>query len=45
MEDIQIDLHEKLLKIVEETDPIEMAQILQDIGYTPMLFSNIILQN
>ena len=38
VEDIQIDLHEKLLKIVGETDPIEMAQILQDIGYTPVLF-------
>ena len=36
VEDIQIDLNEKLLKIVGETDPIEMAQILQDIGYTPV---------
>ena len=35
---IQIDLNEKLLKIVGETNPIEMAQILQDIGYTPVLF-------
>ena len=35
---IQIDLNEKLLKIVRETDPIEMAQILQDIGYTSVLF-------
>ena len=39
LEDIQIDLNEKLLKIVGETDPIEMTQILQDIGYTPALFS------
>ena len=31
-------LSEKLLKIVGETDPLEMAQILQDIGYTPVLF-------
>ena len=38
VEDIQIDLNEKLLKIVGETYPIEMAQIFQDIGYTPMLF-------
>ena len=38
MEDIQIDLNEKLLKIVGEADPIEMAQILQDIGYTSVLF-------
>ena len=38
VEDIQIDLNEKLLKIVRETDPIEMAQILQDIGYTSVLF-------
>ena len=28
VEDIQIDLNEKLLKIVGETDPIKMAQIL-----------------
>ena len=38
VEDIQIDLNEKLLKIVGEADPIEIAQILQDIGYTPVLF-------
>ena len=38
MEDIQIDFNEKLLKIVGNTDPIEMGQILQDIGYTPVLF-------
>ena len=38
VEDIQIDLNEKLLKIVGETDPIEMAQILQDIRYTPVIF-------
>ena len=37
VKDIQIDLNEKLLKIVGETDPIETAQILQDIGYTPVL--------
>ena len=37
-EDIQIDLNEKLLKIVGETDPNEMAQILQDIGYTSGIF-------
>ncbi len=36
VEDIQIDLNEKLLKIAGETDPIEIAQILQDIGYTPV---------
>ena len=39
VEDIQIDLNEKLLKIVGEADPIEMAQILQDIGYKPVLFT------
>ena len=39
LEDIQIDLNEKLLKIVGETDPLEIAQILQDIGYSPVLFS------
>ena len=39
VEDIQIVLNEKLLKIVGEADPIEMAQILQDIGYTPVLFT------
>ena len=44
VEDIQIDLNEKLLKIVGETDPIEMAQILQDIGYTPVLFPEDIIQ-
>jgi hypothetical protein len=38
VEDIQIDLNEKLLKIVGETDPIEISQILQDIGYTPVPF-------
>ena len=37
VEDIQIDLNEKLLKIVGETDPLEIAQILQDIEYTPVL--------
>ena len=37
VEDIQFDLNEKLLKIVGETDPLEMAQIVQDIGYTPVL--------
>ena len=37
VEDIQIDLNEKLLKIVGETDPNKMAQILQDIGYTTAL--------
>ena len=38
VEDIQIDLNEKLLKIVGETDPHEITQILKDIGYTPVLF-------
>ena len=38
VEDIQIDFNEKLLKLVGEIDPIEMAQILQDIGYTAVLF-------
>ena len=38
VEDIQIDLNEKLLKIFGETDPNEITQILQDIGYTPVLF-------
>ena len=38
-EEIQIDLHEKLLKIVGETDPHEITQILKDIGYTPVLFT------
>ena len=39
VEDIQIDLNEKLLKIVGETDPNEIVQIIQDIEYTPVLFS------
>ena len=38
LEDIQIDLNEKLLKIVGEADPIDITQILQNIGYTPVLF-------
>ena len=37
MEEIQIDLNEQLLKIVGETDPNEIVQIIQDIGYTPVL--------
>ena len=37
VEDIQIDMNEKLLKIVGETDPNKMAHILQDIGYTTVL--------
>ena len=38
VENIQIYLNEKLLKIVGETDPNEITQILQDIGYTPVRF-------
>ena len=37
VEDIQIDLIKKLLKMVGETDPNEMICILQDKGYTPVL--------
>ena len=38
VEDIQIDLNEKLLKIIRETNPIEMPQILQYRKYTHVLF-------
>ena len=38
VEDIQIDLNKKLLKIAGETDPLEISQILQDIRYSPVLF-------
>ena len=37
MEEINFDLGENLIKIVGETDPVTIKQIIQDAGYTPFL--------
>ena len=34
LEEVHIDLDEKIVRIKGETDPIAIEQIIQDIGYT-----------
>ena len=40
MEEVHIDLNEKLIKIEGEADPVAIQQIIQDAGYTPILLQN-----
>ena len=37
MEEVHIDMSKKLIKVEGETDPVEIQQIIQDVGYTPVL--------
>ena len=40
MEEVHIDLNEKLIKIEGKADPVAIQQIIQDAGYTPILLQN-----
>ena len=40
LEEVHFDLNEKLIKIEGEADPVAIQQIIQDAGYTPILFQN-----
>jgi len=37
IEEVHFELNEKLIKVEGETDPMIIQQIIQDVGYTPVL--------
>ena len=39
MEEVHIDLSEKLIKVEGETDPMAIKKSIQDAGYTPVVLS------